>query len=118
MRTRLFLILMLVLSPRFGVASDEYSYAQKFSGWGELKSNADKLVFLLGVTNGYFVARGEPALYTCISHNISYEQAVAMIDKYYRDHPEQWNRAAASAMLDALTVESGPCPRSVVRKQQ
>jgi hypothetical protein len=45
-----------------------------------------------------------------MNDNMTYEQAVAMIDKYYADHPERWNQPLAQEVVTALTVQGGPCP--------
>jgi hypothetical protein len=36
-------------------------------------------------------------------------QAIAMIGKRYQDHPELWAHPLGEQILDALTVERGPC---------
>jgi hypothetical protein len=41
--------------------------------------------------------------------NIDYNQAIAMIDKYYKDHPERWARDFGRELLNALTIVGGPC---------
>jgi hypothetical protein len=38
-----------------------------------------------------------------------YDQAVAMIDKYYDDHPERWSNDLGDGIVQALTVAGGPC---------
>ncbi|HEV2577121.1 MAG TPA: hypothetical protein VGU25_07915 [Acidobacteriaceae bacterium] len=46
----------------------------------------------------------------CITKNIPMKQAIAMIDKYYKDHPQRWSTLLAFGILEALTVKDGPCP--------
>jgi hypothetical protein len=84
----------------------------KFEYWGSLKSG-EKVIFYGGWTNGFFAARGAQgeafsAFAICLS-DMSYEQATAMIDKYYKDHPEHWNGAIGAAIVEALTVAGAPC---------
>lgn len=81
-----------------------------FTFWG--KSNpVDKLDMYIGWTNGFFQGRGQKGveLMNCIEDRITDEQAVAMIDKRYRDHPEFWSRPLGGEILSALTVKGGPC---------
>ncbi len=67
---------------------------------------------LLGFTNGTFFGGSDRSvqLVTCMSANMSYEQAIAMVDKYYKDHPEEWSKPAGMEMYIALTIATGPCP--------
>jgi len=39
------------------------------------------------------------------------DQAIAMIDKYYQDHPERWTIPLGQALVEALMIENGPCAR-------
>lgn len=82
----------------------------KFELWGTMKSPLEKLIFYQGWTNGFLAARGPRGLElaTCLD-GLSGEQAVAMIDKRYKNHPEQWSRPIGEQVLQALTVEGGPC---------
>lgn len=85
---------------------------QKFSYWGTLNSDVAKIIFYAGFTNGFFVGasnRGAIQMSHCIEKNIDPNQAVAMIDKYYLDHPERWNVPLAIPLFEALTVKGGPC---------
>jgi len=65
----------------------------------------------LGWSNGYFAGYGPQAfpLRSCIEGSIPYQQAVAMIDKYYDDHPEKWGFNLSDEIVEALTVAGGPC---------
>lgn len=115
------LVWLLVFLTWTGLSAAQYvPYLHQFSIWGTLPSPKEKTRFLIGVTNGYFLHRpGAVTLYKCLSDHVGYEQAVAMVDKYYNDHPEKWNEAAAEEVIDALTVEGGPCPKSsVIEKAQ
>ena len=40
---------------------------------------------------------------------LSTRQAIAMIDKQYKDHPERWSRFLGDEIIAALTVSGGPC---------
>jgi hypothetical protein len=79
----------------------------KFRYWATL-TEPEKIVFLNGWTNGFFAARPKgAALATCLE-GLPYVQSTAMIDKYYKDHPEHWSDAIGAGILVALT-ENGPC---------
>lgn len=81
----------------------------KFGLW-EKGTERDKLSIYWGWTNGFFQARGPRGmdLLTCLSR-ISPDQAVAMVDKQYKNHPEKWSRPLGEQILEALTVNGGPC---------
>jgi hypothetical protein len=65
----------------------------------------DKFNFYLGFTNGYFALRGQKGLElaACLE-NMGSTQAIAMIDKRYKDHPEKWSSAIGMEVLTGLTV--------------
>jgi len=70
------------------------------------------MIFYNGFTNGFFAGPRSPAflsLADCIDENVSYEQAIAMIDKYYKANPEKWNIPIGNGLIFALTVKDGPC---------
>jgi hypothetical protein len=79
-----------------------------------VQSENGKLYLYAGFTNGFFSApssdKGKAALADCIMKNIPIQQALAMIDKYYKDNPERWNTLLAVGINQALTVKDGPCP--------
>jgi hypothetical protein len=81
----------------------------KFELWGKA-GGLGKTSMYAGWTNGFFLARGAKAIgfANCLSE-ISTEQAVAMIEKYYKDHPERWSHGLGEEILLALTVNGGPC---------
>ncbi len=80
----------------------------KFQYWGTMKP-VDKLDFFNGWTNGFFGARPNgKALLLCLE-DLPYNQSIEMIDKYYKDHPEHRSHAIGAAIVEALTVEGGPC---------
>jgi len=91
----------------------------KFQLWDTFNSN-QKLVFIVGFTNGLLegvgikqctAAKASQALLECIVTNEgpSIDQAIAMVDKYYKENPEKWNVPIGEAMVEALTVKGGPC---------
>jgi hypothetical protein len=82
----------------------------KFQIWGTMKNPLEKLIFYQGWTNGFLVARGPGGLElaNCLDSDLSIDQAIAMIDKQYKEHPENWSRPITDQILHALTVE-GPC---------
>jgi hypothetical protein len=78
-----------------------------FALWG--RANESEKVFLYaGLMNGFLPFRGLNKLATCL-YGITTTQAVAMIDKAYKDHPERWSHSLIEEVLVALTVDGGPC---------
>jgi hypothetical protein len=41
--------------------------------------------------------------------SMEYAQAVALIDKYYKDHPELWQQPLAEMLAKALTAAGTAC---------
>lgn len=83
----------------------------KFELWGTAsRTYGEKVSLYWGWTNGFFQARGQTGagLLECLQ-GIDYDQAVAMIDKHYKDHPEKWSRPMGEQFIEALTVRGGPC---------
>ena len=87
-----------------------------FRVWGmasdtQKRAYDEKLAIYIGWSNGYFSGRGAQAfpLRSCVEDNIPYDQAIAMIDKYYDDHPEKWSNDLSDVILQVLTVAGGPC---------
>jgi len=94
------------------------SKIQHFILWKTL-DNPQKLTFLSGFTNGLLTGLGvkscsdksqEPVV-ECVlaSKELTWDQAAAMVDKYFKDNPEKWNMPIGDAIFQALTVKSGPC---------
>ncbi|MGA2630058.1 MAG: hypothetical protein ABSG54_07550 [Terriglobia bacterium] len=81
----------------------------KFEIWGD-GTKMDKLSLYVGWSNGFLLSRGSrgAALSSCLN-SMTYDQALAMIDKRYKDHPELWSEALGVEILEALTVDGGPC---------
>jgi hypothetical protein len=113
-----FALVILLLSGSAAYATD--SILVSFSAWGDLTTAdpqhaaTDRGWIYIGWTNGFFQSypSGELSRYTelhgCLS-KMGLVQALAMIDKYYKDHPEKWDHALGEQMLEALTVAGGPC---------
>ena len=111
-----------------GVSAQHIPRTHKFQLWASLDKN-DKENFFLGFTNG-LLASGvtvlecngdQPArrpMYECLlfSKDLELDQAIAMIDKYYKENPEKWGDPIGIAIIDALTVNGGPCAAPVPKK--
>jgi hypothetical protein len=111
---RTFTIALAILAiPTFGGAA---TAVHTFRVWGmssetQKRPYDEKLAMYVGWSNGYFSGRGAQAfpLRACIEDNVPYSQAIAMIDKYYDNHPEKWSSDLSIAIVDALTATGGPC---------
>jgi len=115
-----FALVMLLLSGSAAYAAEPEPVLHRFGAWGSITEKDPNYASLLkpwiyfGWTNGFLQGRqpSEAAhymeLHDCLER-MGVEQAVAMIDKYYKDHPEKWDRALGVQMLEALTVAAGPC---------
>ncbi len=81
----------------------------KFSVW-DIGSDGEKLNLYIGWTNGFLHGRGPEILplLSCLEE-MTTVQAVAMVNKYYKDHPEKWSSPLTLQILEALTVRGGPC---------
>lgn len=44
-----------------------------------------------------------------LTNEVSSEQAIAMIDKYYHQNPEKWSIGIGDAIIEALSVKGSPC---------
>jgi hypothetical protein len=40
-----------------------------------------------------------------------------MIDKYYKENPEKWGDPIGFAIMDALTLNGGPCGAAAASKK-
>ncbi len=90
---------------------DKLMVLHKFELWGDMRDSGEKLLFLSGFTNGLFKGprSGEfLALASCMG-SVSSQQIIAMIDKYYRNNPEQWDNPIGIGIVSAITVKGGPC---------
>jgi hypothetical protein len=92
-------------------ADQSFSILHYFSLWGELESPSARFAMYVGFTNGLFIHRGSPAFSDfadCLS-TIPPKQAIAMIDKFYKDNPQKWNTSLSEEIIAALIVPDGPC---------
>jgi hypothetical protein len=94
-------------------AADQYYPAiHTLGAWGTTETPSEKLAMYIGFVNGLFTHRGGADfgdLMQCMQ-GVRYQQAIAMIDKYYKDNPQRWSKPLAEEILIALTVKDGPCP--------
>lgn len=114
--SRLIVLMVFLFAPSLTNQAQESSdntIFQQFSLWGS-SPETDRLYLYAGFTNGYFAAPAKETakkrLSDCIIKNIPTKQAIAMIDKYYKDNPQRWSTLLAFGILEALTVKDGPCP--------
>lgn len=123
MKPTIVLIVAVLSGVQLSTASEPLVH--KFELWGKW-ATVTKLNLYLGFTNGLVTAamaagvsasteRKTPGLKLlgCLVNDSirpSYDQAIAMIDKYYRNHPEKWNTLLGEAIIEALLVNDGPCP--------
>jgi len=112
-----------------GLSAEDIPRTHKFQLWGTLGNEVDKVNFFVGFTNG-LLASGVTVLecngnqptrrpmYECVlfSKKLDLHQAIAMIDKYYKENPEKWGDLIGIAIIDALTVNGGPCAGTVSKK--
>ena len=89
----------------------KYPVVHRFHIWGSLQTPDEKIKLYWGFTNGYFDQRGEQAipLMDCLSSKIAPDQVIAMIDKYYKENPQRWDKPLGDGIFAALTVSDGPC---------
>jgi hypothetical protein len=68
------------------------SLIHPFKVWSLLESSVEKLDMYMGFTSGFFAGPRPPkfiAFHNCIEKNIPSSQAIAMIDKYYKENPQR-----------------------------
>ena len=129
---------ILLLLCAVGLLAQEKTFkAQQFESWGILKDNAElKLWFMTGFTNGLVTgaeatiqaAHGTAprfddaftSLFKCILYGTSwsFNQAVALTDKYYTEHPEDWHLLMGQGIIKALTVKGSPCDSTAAKKDR
>jgi len=93
-------------------SGDYHAVLHQFKLWGVLASSNEKLSLYWGFTNGYFEHRGEKyfPLMECLEYKIAPDQVIAMIDIYYKENPQRWDKPLGDEIFAALTVSDGPCP--------
>jgi len=89
-----------------------------FEVWGDRTSFHHKVALYIGWTNGYLAGVRSYAtpeqnkrleeFYRCLE-KMSYPQALAMVDRYYKDHPELWKNPLPEMLINAVTIPGGPC---------
>ena len=104
-----FAILLGSASPRAD------SVLHRFAVWGKVNELKKKFLYW-GWTNGFLLGRGLNEFATCLN-GMTIDQAVAMIDKAYKDHPEKWSYTFSEEVLAALTVDGGPCQGMAQRSE-
>jgi hypothetical protein len=91
---------------------------QTFGVWAANQTYQEKASLYHGWTNGFLSAAKSYAnqkqqeriieFAGCLE-GMEYAQAVAVIDKYYKDHPELWQRPLAEMLTKALTAPGTAC---------
>lgn len=113
---RLPLVTLFLLGTAFAREHRKPTITQ-FSGWGSLTDGTQKLEFFVEFAKNFFATRPDATLLReCGQKNLTDEQAVAMIDKLFKEHPEMWSLSFADGMISALTVRDGPCAGSAPSK--
>jgi hypothetical protein len=105
MKLKMALLMFFVSGILFGDAV-VHSFQQL---WGSAPER-EKVGLYWGWTNGFIQKRGDGAVeFAECLEKMTTEQAVAMVNKYYKDHPEKWARPFGEQILEALTVQGGTC---------
>jgi len=106
-------ILAFSLSTLHSTAQEEppHPVVHQFALWGQMKNDLEKLDLYLGFTNGFFAgprSQNFVSLLNCLE-KLSADQAIAMVDKYYKENPQRWSEPLAYGIAEGLTVPDGPC---------
>jgi hypothetical protein len=104
--------MMLIASVLSGAPENNMT-VHKFDIWASLRTDrknttGEKMALYIGWLNGVAGMKTVAPLVSCIG-GIPMPQAIAMIDKFYNDHPEKWSSYLTPALLEALSVPGGPC---------
>ena len=77
------------------------------------------LTYVIGLHDGIgmFADKGGPAEVYCQPDGVTAGQALRLLAKYIKDHPEKSHHATRDLMLAAL-VEAFPCPMSPPEKKK
>lgn len=126
---KLLAVVLILAGCAIGLSAEDIPRVHKFQLWGTLGTEVDKINFFTGFTNGLFASGvnvlecngNQPTkkpMYECIlfSKDLELHQAIAMIDKYYKENPEKWGDPIGFAIRDALTVKGGPCEEAATKK--
>jgi hypothetical protein len=82
----------------------------KFELWGKATKKTEKLLLYWGWTNGFVIGKDfHVTPFSSCLESMTPDQAIAMVDKYYTDHPEQWSQPLGLGIIEALTVANSPC---------
>ena len=91
---------------------------QNFGVWAANQTYQEKASLYHGWTNGFLSAAKRYAnqkqqkriidFAGCLE-SMEYAKAVAVIDKYYEDHPELWQEPLPEMLIKALTSPGSPC---------
>ena len=91
---------------------------QNFAVWAANQTYQEKASLYHGWTNGFLSAAKRYAKqkqqkrvleFAGCLESMEYAKAVAIIDKYYKDHPELWQEPLPEMLLKALTSTGSPC---------
>jgi hypothetical protein len=92
---------------------NQESLLHTFKLWNLMETPVERLDLYIGFTNGFFTGPRSPkflVLMNCVEKNIPATQAIAMIDKYYKENPQRWGMPLGQEIVAALIVKDGPCP--------
>ncbi len=81
-----------------------------FSLWGATPSYEAKRIVFVGWSNGFLYAGKTSSMALGYYLNeLPPPRIIAMIDKYYKDHPENWSLNFGEQMLIAVNAPGSPC---------
>jgi len=104
-KTLLFVLALIALLP----VSSEAQTVNMFRQWDRSSRAQYMSGYTDGLSAGLLAAEDDlMAIIACIYSGWTPDQARAVVDKYLDEHPEDWNRPAATQVLFAL-MEA--CPR-------
>lgn len=116
------LLFFCFFTPLSAQQGKETNWALQFAYWAQLDAG-QKSTLLVGVYNGFYVgsatgpggacmpgqSKGTAFVSSDCMRSMAIDQARAMVDKHYRDHPEQWSMHLGATILKVLTMQGGPC---------
>ena len=112
MNTKTTVLAMLIASVLSG-AQENNVLVHKFDIWASIRTDRkstldERRALYIGWLNEIAGNEKTAPLVSCIG-GIPMPQAIAMIDKFYNDHPEAWSKYLTEGIFEALTVPGGPC---------